>query len=274
LNRTRTFIATIAAIGVIAVIGLRAHPAFAGDGRLEINQSCIAAGCFPGDSPGFPVETQDGKSYVLTSSLVVPTLDTRAIWLQDRAVLDLNGFEISGPATCTGAPPACSTGGQGDGVYAEDHSTVRNGTIRAMGRYGVACEVGVTVENMLIQANANTGIYMNYGPDGPEAHLIRGVRVIGNGGDGIMNSGGFGGIGTLISDCTIHGNAHYGLSVFQSQVTNCVVTRNGDEGIYGTNTAVGGSTFQYNNGGNDAAQTAGSLISIGTNACGNDTTCP
>jgi hypothetical protein len=259
---------------LLSLLSLVAFDARAGDGRLEIHQSCIATGCFPGDSPGFPVETEEGKSYVLTSSLTVPTLDVRAIWLQDRAVLDLNGFEIAGPATCTGAPPACSTPGDGDGVYAEDHSTVRNGTIRGMGRYGVACEVGVTVEDMLIQGNASTGIYMNYGSDGPEAHLIRGVRVVRNGGSGILNAGGQGGIGTLITDCTVHGNSQYGLFVSNSQVTNCIVSRNGDEGIYGTNTAVGGSTFVFNNGGNDQAQTVGSLISIGTNACGNDTSCP
>lgn len=271
LSRTQNLVAALVAI---AATGPGAHPAFAGDGRLEINQSCIATGCFPGDTAGFPVETQEGKSYVLTSSLVVPSLDTRAIWLQDRAVLDLNGFEISGPATCTGNPPACSTPGEGDGVYAEDHSTVRNGTIRAMGRYGVACEVGVTVEDMLIHGNASTGIYMNYGNDGPEAHLIRGVRVMRNGGNGILNAGGFGGIGSLITDCTVHGNSQYGLFVSNSQVTNCTVTRNGLYGLGGSNNAVGGSSFFYNNGGNDQAQTSGSILAIGTNACRTGTTCP
>lgn len=32
-----------------------AAPAFAGDGRLEINQACVAAGCVAGDAPGFPI---------------------------------------------------------------------------------------------------------------------------------------------------------------------------------------------------------------------------
>ena len=67
------------ALGVAIASALGAGATHAGDGRLEINQSCIATGCFPGDAPGFPVETQEGKSYVLTSSLerlVPPSVST------------------------------------------------------------------------------------------------------------------------------------------------------------------------------------------------------
>jgi hypothetical protein len=253
-----------------------AADALAGDGRLEINQSCIATGCFPGDDPGFPVETQAGRSYVLTSSLTVTNVNTTAVSLANRAVLDLNGFEIAGPTTCSGAPATCSAAGVegGVGVYAQAHTTIRNGTIRGMGVYGIAGEVGVTVEQVLVANNASGGIYLNYGSDGPEAHLIRGVRVVGNGGTGIFTAAGQGGIGTLVTDCVVHGNKDAGLAVSRTHVTNSTIARNGGAGVSGTESSLGGSTLIFNNGGNAQPQTAGSILQIGTNVCGTDTVCP
>ena len=47
-----------------------AGPALAVDGVLEINQTCaISTGCFPGDSPGFPVSVTQPGSYRLTGNL-------------------------------------------------------------------------------------------------------------------------------------------------------------------------------------------------------------
>ncbi len=48
-----------------------AAPALAVDGVLEINQACVATGCFPGDAPGFPVRIPAPGSYRLTSDLDV-----------------------------------------------------------------------------------------------------------------------------------------------------------------------------------------------------------
>jgi hypothetical protein len=259
---------------IALLVGIGAPPAGAGDGRLEINQACVATGCFPGDAPGFPIETQAGRSYVLTSSLGVPNVNTRGVTLASRSVLDLNGFEIAGPTTCTGAPAVCSAPGSGVGVYAEDHSTIRNGTIRGMGSYGIAGEVGVTIEQMLIQANASVGIYLNYGSDGPEAHLIRASRVIGNGAHGILNTGATGGFGSQITDCVIHGNNDYGLFVSSTLVTNNSVSRNGMQGLYGTDTAAAQNTFIENNGGNANPQIVGDVSEIGDNFCGDDAVCP
>lgn len=262
----------IAAIAVAMM--MLAGVARAGDGRLEISQSCVATGCFAGDAPGFPVETEAGKSYVLTSSLTVPDANTIGVTLADRAVLDLNGFEIAGPTACAGAPASCTGTGTGIGVYAQDHSTIRGGAIRGMGRYGIGAEVGVTVEDMLVEGNGDHGIFLNYGPDGPEAHLIRRTRVVGNGGNGILNSAGFGGIGSLVTDCVIHGNEQAGIGAIRTQITNTVISRNGSFGVSGSSYGLGHSTVIFNNGGNDQAQTSGTFFTLGTNVCGTDTTCP
>ena len=51
-----------------------APPAFAADGVAEISQTCALAGCFPGDTAGYPVtiDGSAGRSFVLTSDLIVP----------------------------------------------------------------------------------------------------------------------------------------------------------------------------------------------------------
>jgi hypothetical protein len=53
------------------IASIAATTAIASDGRFEINQSCVATGCFPGDAAGFPVQTQANESYVLTSDIAV-----------------------------------------------------------------------------------------------------------------------------------------------------------------------------------------------------------
>ena len=71
--------------------------AFAGDGRIEINQACAQAGCFTGDNPGFPVTLNGGDSFVLTSNLTVTGATSAVTTGSSGKVLDLNGFEIAGP---------------------------------------------------------------------------------------------------------------------------------------------------------------------------------
>lgn len=84
----------------------------ASDGTLEINQACVLVGCFSGDSPGFPVTISQTGSYKLTSSLGTSSNPSGGIEILSNAGvdLDLNGFAIGGPGTCsvTGSNVSCS----------------------------------------------------------------------------------------------------------------------------------------------------------------------
>jgi len=264
------------ALSLVLVAGV----AHASDGRLEINQSCVATGCFPGDAVGFPVETQAATSYVLTSNLVVPTAATNAITLAAQATLDLNGFSISGVTSCTGTPVTSCTPtaaqGQGMGVYAESRATIRNGTIRKVAGFGIAGGGGLHIDSVLIEEAGGDGIYLNYSSDGPEGHLIQNCRIVRNGGSGIFNSGGSGGVGALITGNVILGNKNAGYSGFRALLTNNTFARNtgpGTSGSGGSPNAIGGNSFLFNNGGNDQPQT-GTEVQIAPNLCGVDTTCP
>ena len=83
-----------------------ALPAFAVDGVVEINQTCaVNTGCFSGDAAGFPVTISQTGSYRLTSDLSQTTTTNHTIHITNTAqnvTIDLNGFSIQGPNSCSG----------------------------------------------------------------------------------------------------------------------------------------------------------------------------
>ena len=96
----------------------------------------------PSDTPGFPVTLDTAGSYVLTSNLVVPDANTTAIITAGISLsanflsIDLNRFQIVGPAVCGGPDTTCNISGSGNGVDIGLGSytlAIRNGHIVGMG---------------------------------------------------------------------------------------------------------------------------------------------
>lgn len=262
------------AIAVVAAIAVSlAAEGWASDGVLEINQACVAAGCFPGDPPGFPVNGQDFKSYRLTSNLGVPDGDTTAVVLGDYATLDLGGFAITGTTVCTGALVAVCTGGSSAsfGVDGGTGVTIRNGAIRNMGTNGIRAGGGTLVEDMLIQENRFRGI----GATNGRGWIIRNSRVVRNGSYGIDLA--FSTAYGLITGNVVEGNASAGVYGLGLLLLDNAIANNGSVGIganfAGQKAALSRNVLDYNNGGNTEIQTSGG-VEIGTNVCGSDTTCP
>jgi hypothetical protein len=146
-------------------------PAFAGDGRLEINQACaVNTGCFLGDLAGFPVtptSSSPGKSFVLTSDLDLTSQSpaTHAIDIvtplhTENVNFDLAGFEIAGPAVCVGFADgiSCSGTGAGNGINGPGASevVVRNGKIRNMGQHGVLIWGTGRLEDLTVKHNGDS----------------------------------------------------------------------------------------------------------------------
>jgi hypothetical protein len=260
-----------------ALLGLASAPlpAQAGDGRLEIHAACVAAGCFAGDAPGFPVETSAGQSYVLTSNLAVPNANTTGVELAARAVLDLNGFAIEGTTSCSGIPVVCTGTGTGDGVMAEGDATVRNGTVRRMGRWGIYGQ-GIRVEGVLVEQNGDDGIRSG-GSAEVGASLIRDCRVQHNGNDGLDFAWGHGGQGSQVIGNVFFQNGRHGVVGGQMSLIQNVADENVEEGFnlsYGS-TGMAFNTLVNNNGGAANAQIVGSNgHAMGGNVCGGDTVCP
>jgi len=216
-------VAALVALGTMLV-----SVAYAADGVIEINQSCATqTGCGSGDGPGFPVQTLQGRSYVLTGSLTVADADQSGVSLANGATLDLNGFSITGPAVCAGTPPSCLGVGTGSGVSAGANTTIRNGRIAGMGGDGISGADGTRVEAMLIESNADDGIE---GANGSRGWIVRDSRIVANkdrgislGGaspsavvtrNAIVDNGGVGVYGTqlVLIENVIFGNASFGWS--------------------------------------------------------------
>lgn len=260
-------------------------PAAAGPGALEIHQSCVATGCFPGDDPGFPVEIAASGSYVLTSNLQVPDESTTAILVEsDDVSIDLGGFTISGVTVCSGTPPTCTPQGFGHGVSDVpsapfQRTRVSNGIVRGMGGSGVRVGSDSSVERVIAASNGSRGIVA--GPNG----TIVGCKADHNSGSGISTDG-----ASLISRSTALGNGNVGIicqgpcnvvhstareNVLGIVLTNeggmvlgCTIADNANAGLtvptaggYGQNVLIGNAT------GSAATQVQGGGIQIGGNAC-------
>ena len=143
--------------------------AFAVDGTVLINQSTVMA------AGGFPYTISTPGSYRLSGNLIVPDGNTTAIKITSSFVtVDLNGFSILGPVTCTGtsfAVTSCSSTGSGSGVATVftgsliSNVVVSNGNVKGMGSYGVnldGCQ-GCNVEKVIAQQNGSIGILIGRG---------------------------------------------------------------------------------------------------------------
>jgi hypothetical protein len=202
--RSRSAAGVFAAILALGATG----PASAADGRREINQACaLLGGCFPGDDAGFPVTIAATGSYLLTGDLSVATAAQAIVLLaspQDVEI-DLNGFQIVGPVSCTGSGPSlsCEPVTGGPGITGGARVAVRNGRVSGFGGGGVAVTDWARIEDVVADGNAD-----------------RGIRV---------------GASSLVSRCIASRNLTDGISAgAASVVEHSIGASNGGRGILGT----------------------------------------
>ena len=111
---------------------------YAADGPVSIDQDRAMAGSVTsGDDPGFPVTISQSGVYRLTGNLSVPDNNTTAILITASSVtVDLNGFSIMGPVSCSQDPVVCPEPGKGIGIKSAAQPVqsvkVMNGTVRGM----------------------------------------------------------------------------------------------------------------------------------------------
>ena len=101
------------------------------------------------------VTAQIGSGKGLAGNLTLVSVNNDAIQITaNNVTLDLNGFTISGPVTCTTGPPfKCSATGTGIGIKDPTRSrrniTMRNGTVRGMGNAGIVLPgVGMLIDGV------------------------------------------------------------------------------------------------------------------------------
>ncbi len=273
---------------------LAVSQALASDGVLEINQVCALAGCFPGDSAGFPVEISQSGSYALTSNLDLssepspPDATAIAIGADDVAI-DLRGFAIIGTTACDFLG-ACTNTGSGIGIRQSggirERTSVRDGVIRGMGRYGIYCDIGCSVENVKLQGNGDIGIYVVNAPARIQGNLVRnnggiGIHAAGvisenvienNGGVGLRD-GGLGSAGrSVIARNRVSGNSGGGATCSYSTVVDNVLAFNSNFDLRidsGAVCALGRNTIS-----GTLDNSVGAFVEVDGNLCGIDSVCP
>lgn len=248
------------------------------DGVLEINPSCVAGGCFPGDTAGFPVQITNPGSYRLTGSLTLPNADTTGIRiLADDVSIDLNGFAITGPTTCSGDPSegarSCTSepsdpANPGFGIQAidlappnqsQDRVSVRNGVIRGTGGVGVylgnqalvsdlrvsqTTAIGITVGSFSVVRNS-TANQSGGGIQTGDSSVVEGCTANENASDGITTNS-----GSTVRGSTAMNNSRFGIYAFDvTTVTQSTALSNGEDGIVGTaGNSITNSSSSFNGG--------------------------
>lgn len=154
------------------------------DGRIEINALCVSTGCFSGDAPGFPVEITQPGSYRLTSNLEIDA-DTTAVEIGASAVsLDLGGFAILGPVSCSTGTCIPSGSGIGVSVLAAGPSSfysfvLKNGTIRGTGDACASASAALgRIEDVTMENCGGFGLFLAGGQ-------VRNLVVLTTGDDGV-----------------------------------------------------------------------------------------
>lgn len=211
------------------------------DGQILITHAKAMAGnVTPGDTPGYPVTISKSGSYVLGGDLNVNSLETSAIQINASNVsIDLNGFGIYGPNSCTvglmGYVTACPSGDGFGIVGINDGNSVRNGVIQGMGYYAINLGSGAEVDGVLATHNGGTGIVLSSGQ-------VRNSRSRLNGGSGIYIQD----EGLAIGN-TVKGNYVTGIMLgTDGLATGNNITRNRQVGITTISTGVGYSNNVIN----------------------------
>ncbi len=148
----------------------------ADEGRIELNQASVAS------SGGFPYTISEPGSYVLTGNLTVsPDTDALVVAAED-VDLDLNGFAIVGPFTCTAV--SCAEGlGNAVNALRMDRVTVRNGNVRGFGHSCIVLGDMAGAKDLVVSNCGRNGIVVSFGS------LVLRNRIGFTGREGVVHSG-------------------------------------------------------------------------------------
>ena len=266
---------SVCALGLLLWVNAFVPSAWAVDGVVLINQNTSVSGLSGCPHSGFPIIICKSGSYRLAGNLTLMSVNNDAIQITaNNVALDLNGFTISGPVTCTTGPPfKCSTTGTGIGIKDPTRSrrniTVRNGTVRGMGNAGIVLPgVGMLIDGVHAESNAGisgVGILIGDGTvihctaeynaaDGTLGGNVSFSDISVNGRDGIV-------FARVASNNSVTGNGKNGIEDAYLALNNAV-SLNGGFGI------VAGSQHGYR--GNMLSQNGGFFsggVSLGENLC-------
>ena len=204
---TRSMHHTVASLGLLAAL----CAASGAHAQANIDQArAVAGGINSTDTAGFPITLTQSGHYRLTGNLVVPEGLTGIDILGHHITLDLNGFTISGPVTCS-----------------------RNDSTRE-----VTCANMPAVTTFAVRGSSGMqGITVR---NGSVRGFSRGIRLVGSGRiEGVTGTNNYtaleiwssGGSSGTIVDATAEMNSGVGLYVSRGQIVRSNSSRNGLDGM-------------------------------------------
>ncbi len=224
---------------LIAALLAAAPISQADDGVIPINQVCAGFGCMNGDSGGFPVTINLPGSYQLTSNLESSSNTVDVINITaDNVTLDLNGFAIIGPRSCTGDNTSlnCSNSGMtaiGIEAVGRKNLVIRNGSVTGF-------DTGVSLSSLNSRGNRVEYITADQNEFG--IVVINGVAdhcVANRNLDSGFSNGLLGNL--VVRDSYARGNGNF--SAIAVACSNVYFTNNGSDncGIYTNGSVCSGS---------------------------------
>ncbi len=237
----------------------------------EIDQErAEAGGVTPDDDPGFPVTISEPGSYRLTSNLIVSDTSTPAVDITASGVaLDLNGYAVRGPVSCTGIPvSSCSPSSGAPGIRTAARTFLHGGTVQGFGGAGVQAGGDSRLAHLIVSHNAGNGVTLQ--GDGGSLHR---TTVASNGGHGVA-AGTVSGFAQVV-ESTVRANQHRGITMCGGTVLHSNLHRNGAEGLQSGCVAadVGYALNAIRANNDNAAQVAGGRA-IGCNVIQGAAVCP
>ncbi|MFT7775820.1 hypothetical protein [Roseateles sp.] len=205
--------------------------------QTTIDQNkALAGGITPGDTAGFPITLSQPGSYKLTGNLNVPADVFGILITAENVTLDLNGFTVRGPGSCTRnagtKEVVCTqqTNANAAGILATQKDVaVRNGMVRGFAGHGVWLQQSGSAEQLHVSQNAGNGLTLVRGH-------ARDIESDTNGFNGISGSG------LLTTGSVARNNGSIGIS--GGYVQESLASGNYTYGMYGRLRA----TVAYDNG--------------------------
>ena len=235
---------------------------FAVDGVVLINQATVIA------AGGFPFIISQPGSYRLSGNLQAKDKDTDVIIINvDNVTIDLNGFSMVGPSSCSGGFP-CTNEGFGAGIRNSrtrfiTNITIRNGTIQGMGGAGIT----IDGDNILVE-------YMHIADCGGDGISVAGNAIAQR--NTADRNDGFGirvGVG-VIAENTATSNSIDGINCSNTGTISRNVARfNRRFGISSTGNPGGVNYVGNAMSGNFVSSIGGAGVNQGQNVC-NNVPCP
>ncbi len=258
---------TLAALFLAGVLSLSAAPLVAGDGVIEINQAAATAGgTTPSDEPGFPITLDTPGSYRLTGNinLIVPAevpFHERGTAIEitaDDVTLDLAGFHISVTdlRSEVGTMSSHAIFSQNRNVHVSGGSITGHASVELEG--ALSSVQHVRVAQGVITLWGAHGVIR----DSSAFHYTRvreGGLMISNQGNRILGDNAL--IMNSMVELIATGTAALVLGNVAHSLEGALIAESG-YAAYGRNVLIGTPNVQ------------GTAFELGTNVCGDDTTCP